>query len=141
MIAQQPEHPVWAVERGNREVRLTERRLGDRERVDRVALAWLSDRTTGSRHQLGRYPADRLARPEEVDFEPPTQMPTVLQRPAALGPLAGPPPQLEMSIGRRGHGPFAQLPAAIVDRDHCVRPLVQIRSEDDHVHRLLLSRG
>jgi hypothetical protein len=63
------------------QIRLTERRAGDRERVDPVRLAASPTRAPLRHRQLRRYTHQFLTEPGKLSFQPARQLPAVLQRP------------------------------------------------------------
>ena len=122
------------VERGDRQVGLAQRGPGDREGVDRVALAGLADRAAGAGHELGRDAHDGLAgRAADRASRRRDEVAAVLERPAALAATADPAAELEVAVGRRPD----RLARRACGRSRRPRPrvaaLVQIRAEDDHV--------
>ena len=134
VVDEQAHVALGAVERGDRQVRVREGRAGDRERIDRVALARLAHRATEPRHELGRHAHDRLARAEQVGLQTPREVAAVLEPPAVRPAYPrSPGAQLEVAVRCGGHRPLAELAALLVDRDDRVPALVQIRSQDDHV--------
>jgi hypothetical protein len=62
VVQQQLDVTFDADEMSLREVRVTQRRVGDREGVDAIGLARGAGGATGAGHDLGRDPNDRLAR-------------------------------------------------------------------------------
>ena len=66
VVDQEAHLTVGPVEGRDRQVRFAERRSGDRERVDRIALAGLAARAASAGHELGRDPDDGLAGDEQV---------------------------------------------------------------------------
>jgi hypothetical protein len=141
VVDEQAQLALGAVERGDRQVRLPEGGAGDREGVDRVALAGLAARGTDERHQPRRHPQHLLARREEVPLEAPREVPAVLEGPGSLRVLGRPAPELEVPLPGCGNGPGPELAPGAVDRDDRVRALVQIPAKDDHVRCLLRVRG
>src|SRR5215211_4604387 len=66
------------------QLRLPQRRPGDRERVDRVRLSPRSARASLRRHQLRRHPHQIPAAREQLSLEPARQLPAILERPQPL---------------------------------------------------------
>ena len=123
-------------------------RSGSRRAARATASASIGSLLPGSR-PLRRAPAMSLggtrttSSPARTRFglEPAGEVAAVLERPAALRPGGRPAAQLEVSLCRRDDRLLGELAARLVDRHHGVAPLVQIRSQDDHVLCLLLVRG
>ena len=66
------------------QLRLPQRRPGDRERVDRVRLPARSAGAPFRRHQLRRHPHNVFRGLEQLPLEPAGELPTVLERPQPL---------------------------------------------------------
>jgi len=133
MVDQEAHHAVGTVERGDRQAGLAQDGAGDREGIDRIALAGLPPGAAGAGHELGRDPHDRLTGPHELGIEPARQVAAVLEAPGPLGPLGRPATELEVARVRRGDRLLGQLATRCIDHDDGVTPLVQIRAQDDYV--------
>jgi hypothetical protein len=121
---------------GARQVRLTQRGPGDRQRVDRIGLAPGARAGAGQRHQLGRHPHHRCRGVQQRPFQSARDVPAVLDRVLDLitgeGP-ACPAQQLPVTgIGRPHREWPVQLPACLVHRDRAVRALVDVDPNHDH---------
>jgi cold shock protein len=116
------------------QVRLTERRTRDRQRVDRVGLA---ARAAGSplRHrQLRRHPHQLLTNAQKLPLQPAGQLPAVLDRPQPLAvERLRPAKQL---VAANLDQLLSERAARFVDGDRGHRALVYVQSDHDHLHRL-----
>ena len=142
MVDQQAHLALGAVEGAPPAGRLAQGRPGDREGVDRVALAGLArlerrapamslggTRTTASpaRSRSARGGGDRWRQSSSAN--------------AAPGKRAAQRTQLEVARPGRRHGLLGELATGLVGGHGGVRALVRIGADDDHVLRCLLIRG
>lgn len=135
-VAQQPQLGGHLVELGGRQVRLTHRRAGDGQRVDRVGRAAGAGAGPTRRHQLRRYPHHARALPDQRADQPAGHPPTVLDGPPPPGAVpVGPGPQPPEPVGIGGDGQLAQLAAGLVDGHRGVAALVRIDPNDHHGQR------
>jgi integrase len=133
MIHQQPHLTSRAIETRRRQIRFLQRSASNGEYVDRIGLAIGARTRAGVRHHL-RWHHDRFPRSKQIAFQPPREMPAVLDRPPAIkAKLLGPTQHVEMiSCGGRVRGLLAQLAAGRVDRDDGVGALVPINPKYQH---------
>ena len=115
---------------GDRQVGLAQGRPGDRERVDRVALAGLAPRAAGPGHQLGRRPAPPLARAQQVALQ-------------AAGTGGGSPPARSGRSGaaRRPSAARSRWPAGVAARRSSRRACDPSRRPPPAVWRALVQIG
>ena len=117
---------------------LAQRRPGDRQRVDRVALAPLAGAPAGAGHQGRRDPHDPLAAGQQPPLQPPRDVAAILDRPDPLAVAqATRPPERAFAAGDRRRDRLATQPLAgrRVDSHQRVRLLVRVRANHDHVLR------
>jgi hypothetical protein len=146
VVDQQLQLAVGAVQASDRKIRFAQRGPGDREGVDRIRLAVYARRLAHVGHQLRRHPRDLLAGCEQVSFQPPGQMPAVLDRPPTATTVFGAelrrPLQHPQVISCAGaDGSLTELAAVVVDRDDRVGPpryrRRPVRSAADRAHNAL----
>src|SRR5205814_720368 len=105
----------------------------DRERVDRIGLATLTNRLPGVSHQPRREPDDGLAAIDQEPLQPAGYVPDVLDHPHPHAiELATPLQQLTEPVTPRRDCPLRDLHLERVDRDPRVRLLVRIDPDRHH---------
>ncbi len=137
MVDQQPDLPLDAIEAGDRQVRLPQRGPRHRQGVNRIGFAVAARRVTHMRHQLRRYPHHRLARGDQVAFEPPCHVPAILDRPQPLlGQTDRPLEQSQVILCRGTNSFHKSLSTHRVESDRGMAALVRVDSDDHHGTRL-----
>lgn len=96
-VAEQPQIPRRRRWPSTVQIRVAQRRAGDRGRVDGIGLALGVFAATGLTHYLRRHPDDRFAAGEQRSFQPTRHVPAVFYRPAAPLVAVSPPHQLLMA--------------------------------------------
>ncbi len=86
MITQQPDLHRLLIQEGSRErvSAVVDDRAGDRQRVDRVRLAWLTLAAPRGADAMRRHADDALTGGEEALLQAPRDVPAILDRPHAL---------------------------------------------------------
>ena len=125
----------------DRQVRLAQRRPGDRERVDRVALAGLARRAAGPGHELGRDPHDRLAGAQRSASRRRDRWRQSSSAQRRSGHRRGPATQLEVPRRGRPDGLLGELAARARRRPPRCASACADRPRSSPCPRLLPSRG
>ena len=138
VVDEQADLPLGAVEAGDWQIPFPERRPSHRLGVDRIALARLARRATGSGRELGRDAQNPLSAAQQVTLEPTGQTAAILDGEGPLPPAARPAHELEMAVGRGRDRLLSELATIPINGNRGVSPLVRIDPDDDHVGSLLL---
>ena len=114
---------------------VTDRRTGDRDRIDRIGLAALPHTVTRAGCQLRRDSHHPLPARQEKPLERPRHVPAILKRPHALAAHpARPPQQILKRMTSGAHRAIRKHPACrLLQRRGRVRGLVRVRPDHDHL--------
>src|SRR6266568_3332409 len=128
MVEQELDLSALAFQASDRQVRLSQCSPSHGEGVDGVRLAEL----TNCRHESRLDQDHRLAGMEQIRFQPPRQVSTVLQRPPAVRPPTRPSQSLQVTGRGRRKRLVVELLAVLVDGDERVRAFVGVAPECHH---------
>ena len=133
VVDQEPQLALLALEGGDREVRVRERRPGDRERVDRIALALLAAVTARSGHEPRRTRSTGSPARSRSDASRRDRWRQSSQANRRCGNRAAQRTSSRCPALVAPTVTSASLAAVPVGRDRGVRALVRIDADDDHL--------